>query len=262
MAYTTPRTWVTGEVVTAAFMNTDVRDNVGELKSTVELDTGGTLIHRHGYTALASRPAAGQGGRFWIASDGAKNAYFDDGSAWRQIAEADTLTTILDRSHSTVDVTNTTTETSIYSKSIDANALGVNGGVRLFIAGDMLMNTAGTMTLRVKLGSTTILASNTFSLTAESVRGKWTLEIWFLNQGVANSQIMGTLFILAEQDAASWEISSLGGGSAGGLGGSGLGTAAEDTTSARTLDVTAQWSATSASLSFRKEMAVLEQLGA
>ena len=31
MAYTTPRTWVTGELVTAAFMNANVRDNVSFL---------------------------------------------------------------------------------------------------------------------------------------------------------------------------------------------------------------------------------------
>lgn len=32
MAYTTPRTWTTGETVTAAMMNTHVRDNIAYLK--------------------------------------------------------------------------------------------------------------------------------------------------------------------------------------------------------------------------------------
>jgi len=32
MAYTTPRTWVAGELVTAAFLNTHVRDNISYLK--------------------------------------------------------------------------------------------------------------------------------------------------------------------------------------------------------------------------------------
>ena len=31
MAYVSPRTWVTGEIVTAAMMNQDVRDNIGHL---------------------------------------------------------------------------------------------------------------------------------------------------------------------------------------------------------------------------------------
>lgn len=31
MAYTTPRTWVTGETVTAAQLNTDIRDNMGDV---------------------------------------------------------------------------------------------------------------------------------------------------------------------------------------------------------------------------------------
>ena len=31
MAYTTPRTWTAGETVTAAMMNSDVRDNVADV---------------------------------------------------------------------------------------------------------------------------------------------------------------------------------------------------------------------------------------
>lgn len=36
MAWTTPRTWVTSELVTASIMNTHVRDNLSFLKSEVE----------------------------------------------------------------------------------------------------------------------------------------------------------------------------------------------------------------------------------
>ena len=43
MAYTSPRTWSTGEVVTAALMNTHLRDNLLALAT-----TGGKLLHEAG----------------------------------------------------------------------------------------------------------------------------------------------------------------------------------------------------------------------
>lgn len=39
MSWTTPRTWVTGELVTAAIMNTHVRDNLAELGKILEHDS-------------------------------------------------------------------------------------------------------------------------------------------------------------------------------------------------------------------------------
>jgi len=36
MAYTTPRTWTAGETVTAALMNTHLRDNIAYLKAEIE----------------------------------------------------------------------------------------------------------------------------------------------------------------------------------------------------------------------------------
>lgn len=43
MAWATPRTWTTSEIVTAAMMNQDVRDNMNALKSTsAEVDTNET----------------------------------------------------------------------------------------------------------------------------------------------------------------------------------------------------------------------------
>ena len=36
MAWTAPRTWVTGELVTAAFMNTYIRDNQTYIKTEID----------------------------------------------------------------------------------------------------------------------------------------------------------------------------------------------------------------------------------
>ncbi len=58
MPWTTPRTWVAGEVVTAAIMNTHVRDNLSDLHSrmniTPQLVQGSEAITAHGSLVNAS----------------------------------------------------------------------------------------------------------------------------------------------------------------------------------------------------------------
>lgn len=53
MAWTTPRTWTVGEVVTAAELNEQIRDNVGYLYDravTGIVNSGGTIIGGSRYT--------------------------------------------------------------------------------------------------------------------------------------------------------------------------------------------------------------------
>jgi hypothetical protein len=53
MAWTAPRTWTTGELVTAAFMNTHVRDNLNYLKSTgADSDLGSRTFTNTGFLDL------------------------------------------------------------------------------------------------------------------------------------------------------------------------------------------------------------------
>lgn len=61
MAWTTPRTWVTGEIVTAALMNTHVRDNLLET-SAATATTAGDLIYADGANSMGSRLAIGAAG--------------------------------------------------------------------------------------------------------------------------------------------------------------------------------------------------------
>jgi hypothetical protein len=69
MAWTSPRTWVAGEVVTAALMNTHIRDNLTELRAggiaVASQVLGDTLVPASA-TAL-QRIAAGTLGYFWRA---------------------------------------------------------------------------------------------------------------------------------------------------------------------------------------------------
>lgn len=57
MAYTTPRTWVVAEIVTASLMNTHVRDNIAYLKG-----AAGTIAFEAGATFAAATTINGTGG--------------------------------------------------------------------------------------------------------------------------------------------------------------------------------------------------------
>jgi hypothetical protein len=72
MAWTTPRTWVSGEIVTAALMNTHVRDNLTYLKNVLSghaTDTQAVFLHG----------ANGSGGSYNAAALGFNNADTDTG---------------------------------------------------------------------------------------------------------------------------------------------------------------------------------------
>lgn len=78
--WTNPKTWG-AEVATSADQNTYVRDNETALKNALEGDAGAALVHRHKSGTLAARPAAGQAGREYFATDVGRT-YFDDGTVW------------------------------------------------------------------------------------------------------------------------------------------------------------------------------------
>jgi hypothetical protein len=147
-----------------------------------------------------------------------------------------------------VDVTNTTTETSLWSKVITGGDMGANGTLRLNLYVDVLHNNAAgdTVTLRVKFGgSTQITQSFTWASTSAT---RFILHLPFLiaNKGATNSQL-----IVAEQ------LPSYGSGSDYRGTSEAYTTASVDTTADQTFQITAQWSAASANNSFRKRLAVL-----
>lgn len=206
MAWTTPRTWVAAEVVTASMMNTHVRDNTAALG---------------GY----------------------------------------------DKNTNTVDVTNTTTETSLYSYSIAGNQIGASGSFRATIIGDSVYNSStANYTLRIKFGGVTWFAGTTNSTNIGSVRQPWIMVIHVANLGATNSQYMSGFRLTkgANGGAPTTGIgedgmaSSVGDMRGGVYGINGTGTV--DTTANATFDVTVQWGTATTNLSYRKRYAVIELL--
>ncbi len=164
---------------------------------------------------------------------------------------------VLDRDLDEVDVVSSVSETSIYSHSIPANQLGTTGGIRLHISGDILFNVGGEdFTIKVKLGATTVLTSTAYTPGTSATRRGFVLDVLFMNSAAAAQKwdvkflavLTAENFSIDRSDTTNVDT------------GSGIATSTEDTTGALTLDVTVQWSASSANLSFRKQMAVLEEL--
>ena len=79
MAWTTPRTWVTGEIVTAALLNTHVRDNLNVTAPAI-MTGQGDLIFATGANA-PSRLAKDTGSTRYLSNTGTNN-----NPAWAQVA--------------------------------------------------------------------------------------------------------------------------------------------------------------------------------
>lgn len=165
---------------------------------------------------------------------------------------------ILDRDLTQIDVANDAAETSMYSFSIPAGVLGATGGVRLTLSGDMLKNAAAGVIFRIKLGGTTIFTSDSWTSGVTSDRYGWMIQAMFLNSAAdaqkwnAWAQFISNAATWPQRAGAATDKNFL----------AGQGSSAEDTAGALTLGVTVDWSIAHASLSCRKEMALLELIPA
>lgn len=159
-----------------------------------------------------------------------------------------------------LDIVSDNTEQTIYTKSIGARDLGLGGILRLTIVGDYFNNSGGTRTLhvKVKFGSTTLYDDTTISIAAAAERYPVFWQIYLLNRGDAASQWLGGLLMIGNRPATTGigELATDEIAANAPIGG----TATEDTTSAKTFSVTVTHSASNASLSFRREVAILEMM--
>jgi hypothetical protein len=163
--------------------------------------------------------------------------------AWR--------TAWLDRDVAVATVTNTTTETAVYSFSVPANTLGTDKKLRLALIGDYLNDSGGSadITFRVKLGATTVLSGTNGNTVATSpTRHPVRLDAGISALNATNAQVAAGLLFFGTN-----------GGVTGALGapnafGDSMGVhagVAEDSTAALTLSVTVQHTVANASITFR-----------
>ena len=149
MAWTTPRTWVTGETVTAAQMNAHIRDNFRET-SPFTVTTAGDLSYADAANSMNSRVGIGAQGTILVSTGSAP--------IWRVPAE--------DLNYSDAATTGTITSTSYQSTNFAGNdypdVTVTTGTEALVIVGchDASNSTAGArvlITFSVS-GATTIVA--------------------------------------------------------------------------------------------------------
>jgi len=161
-----------------------------------------------------------------------------------------------------------TNETTLYSVTVPANALGINGSIEMELHGDLLYNNSAsdTLTLRVKFGGSTYLGwvYSAINAATTATRLPWILIIELTNQGVTNAQEMTAYMTpLRNNNVGLGDISSGTGIVATETGGRAnaaviqdvSGTVAIDTTVNQALLISAQWSAASANNSFRRRWA-------
>ena len=155
------------------------------------------------------------------------------------------------------DVESSTAEETLYTYTIPADTIGATGGIKLTMGGDALKNAAGTLVLKVKLGSTTVLETAAMTLDSTANRYKWFVQFVCMNSATDAQKWTGEF----HAGYGTTSFAAFRGDQTRGHHAVGYGTSSEDTTSDLALTITAQWSASSASLSFRKEIAVLERVG-
>ena len=171
---------------------------------------------------------------------------------------------VLDRETTAQAVNTTTAETTVFTKQIDASLLGTNRLLRFTMTFDYLFNsgTNPTATIRVKLGATTLYAGTTnASVTNSGTRRPGYITLMLNNQNSASVQSMGGIYFYNTTGATTTGLGDIADDEmdSGGFG-SIAGSATESTSANKDFVVTIQLSASSSTIEFRKNGAVLELL--
>jgi hypothetical protein len=175
--------------------------------------------------------------------------------------DGDDVTALHARDASTVDVTNTTTETTIFSYAVPANELGTARKLRCEMGGDYLNNNgvASTLRLRLKYGGTTIFDDIVAVSSVSATRRPWYLMLSLCANGAAGAQSLFGFMLLGTAGGATAGLGDIDTDEVESMAPF-FGTSAVDSTVSQTLEVTATWSTANAGLSLRRFHAGLERL--
>lgn len=155
-----------------------------------------------------------------------------------------------------LDIVNTTTETALYSFSVPANTL-TTSSIRLRLVGDQLNNAgAGSdvVTLRIKYGATSMF-SDTATYVNNATRTSWAFDVTLGNASGSTDQFVMATFLLSQRGGA-----AVGNGDWNNNGLNFIvlsGTAAENSATTLTFQITIEHSIANANTSWRRKYASL-----
>lgn len=159
-------------------------------------------------------------------------------------------------------ITNSTTETTIFSGTVPGGTLGTGGAVHFYITGQ-ITNVSGagqTFILRVKFGGTTMYAATSASLSSTSTARTFQIEGWVNPENSASAQRFGGTLAINAPVAATTGYGPLDGTPPMFYLPCFGGTATVDSSSDRTLDITMELSAADSNYSVTVHKAFAEKL--
>jgi hypothetical protein len=150
MAWTTPRTWTTGEIVTAALMNTHLRDNLNVTAPAVMTAQGDLL-----YASAANAPAR-------LAKDANStrsltNTGTNNNPAWAQVALATGVSGTLPVANGGTGATSLTDKAVLISQDTGTDAVGA---VALTTSGQLIIGGTGGPAAATITAGTNITVTN------------------------------------------------------------------------------------------------------
>lgn len=165
--------------------------------------------------------------------------------------------TVLDRDVTSQEVVNTAVETTVYTFSVPANTLSTNRTLRLHMSGSQLNNSGvtRTLTIRIKYGATTLYDSSGMSLSTNGFRRAIEATLNLTAANATGAQRSDCILNISGTDA----VAGAGKLVVGDFQANHI-TVAEDSTTALTLEITAQHQVADANISFIIENAMLELL--
>lgn len=165
---------------------------------------------------------------------------------------------VLDRVSTATTVVSTAIETTLYTRNVLANLLGAKRTLKLSIRGRLLNNTGGAANIEfsLKFGSTTLLNSSANITIGDNAASRSFVFTAYVAANNSTSAQKATVELSVGTPAASGVITVPGFDTA--YYATGYSSSSEDTTSTKTLLVTAKPSASSASLSCILDNATLE----
>lgn len=178
MSWTAPRTWTAGEMLTAALLNTHLRDNLLET-SVAKVTTAGDMIYATAVNALARR-AIGTKRKVLRINSGA------NAPEWAY-ANPQSLSVVT----AEITVSNTSAETTIFSFSLPGGMLGTNNWLRILLYTSILNNTGGAVNFngRMYYGSTSLQIQGIGANVATSGTRKTTVyDCVIKGDGATNAQ--------------------------------------------------------------------------